>query len=185
MPDPARSLEERRRLFALPRSSWQDYDKALISKGGGVFSRAEKQIALSPEMKKLLKLDKATRRARPRSSRRSCGRRSTCCGSAASAPMCEASSETNADVGDKANDAIRISALEIGAKVVGEGANLGMTQRRASPIRLKGGPAIPTRSTIPPGSTPRTSRSTSRSRWLRRCAAAGWPRTSALACLRR
>ena len=61
-PNPARSLAERQRLFDLPRTSWQDYDRALISKGGGVFSRSEKQIALSSEAKKLLRLDKASAR---------------------------------------------------------------------------------------------------------------------------
>ena len=137
-PDPARSLEERKRLFALPRSSWQDYERALISKGGGVFSRAEKQIALSPEMKKLLKLNKAS--AQP----------SEILSAILRAPVdllwfggigtyVRGPDETNADVGDKANDAIRISATEIGAKVVGEGANLGMTPKARIAYGLKGG----------------------------------------------
>jgi glutamate dehydrogenase len=137
-PDPARSLEERRRLFALPRSSWQDYDRTLISKGGGVFSRTEKQITLSPEMKKLLKLNKAS--ARP----------AEILSAILKAPVdllwfggigtyVRGPGETNADVGDKANDAIRISALDIGAKVVGEGANLGMTPQARIAYGLKGG----------------------------------------------
>src|SRR4029078_9475611 len=137
-PDPASALEERRRLFALPRSSWQDYDRALISKGGGVFSRAEKQIALSPEMKKLLKLNKAS--ARP----------AEILSAILRAPVdllwfrgigthVRGPSETNADVGEKANDAIRISAVEIGAKVVGEGANLGVTPKARIAYSLNGG----------------------------------------------
>ena len=137
-PDPTASFEERRRLFELPRSSWQDYDRALISKGGGVFSRAEKQIALSPEAKKLLKLNKAS--ARP----------AEILSAILKAPVdllwfggigtyVRGPDETNADVGDKANDAIRISALEIGAKVVGEGANLGMTPKARIAYGLKGG----------------------------------------------
>ncbi len=138
VPDPARSMEERKRLFALPRSSWQDYDKALISKGGGVFSRTEKQIALSPEMKKLLKLNKAS--ARP----------AEILTAILKAPVdllwfggigtyVRGPDETNADVGDKANDAIRISGLDIGAKVVGEGANLAMTPKARIAYGLKGG----------------------------------------------
>ena len=70
-PDPEKSFEERKRLFALPRSSWQDYDRALISKGGGVFSRAEKQIALSPEMQEASEAQQGDGPARPRFSRRS------------------------------------------------------------------------------------------------------------------
>jgi glutamate dehydrogenase len=137
-PDPAVSLAERQRLFKLPRSSWQDYDRALISKGGGVFSRAEKQIALSPEARKALKFGKAS--ARP----------SEILSAILRAPAdllwfggigtyVRGPEETNADAGDKANDAIRISALEIGAKVVGEGANLGMTPKARIAYGLKGG----------------------------------------------
>ena len=137
-PDPARSLEERKRLFALPRSSWQDYDKTLVSKGGGVFSRAEKQIALSPEMKKVLKLNRAS--ARP----------AEILIAILKAPVdllwfggigtyARGPDETNAEVGDKANDAIRIAAPEIGAKVVGEGANLAMTPKARIAYGLKGG----------------------------------------------
>jgi glutamate dehydrogenase len=137
-PHTARALAERMRLFALPRSSWQDYDRALISKGGGVFSRSEKQISLSPEAKKLLRLGKAT--ARP----------SEILSAILKAPVdllwfggigtyVRGPEETDAAVGDKANDAIRISALDIGAKVVGEGANLGMTPKARIAYGLKGG----------------------------------------------
>ena len=110
-----------------------------ISKGGGIFSRAEKQIALSPEMHaRLLKLNKAT--ARP----------AEILSAILKAPVdllwfggigtyVRGPDETNADVGDKANDAIRISATEIGAKVVGEGANLGMTPKARIAYGLKGG----------------------------------------------
>lgn len=137
-PDPALSLKERRRLFALSRSSWQDYDRKLISKGGGVFSRAEKQIALSPEMKKLLRLSKAS--ARPSEILSAVLRAHVDLlwfggiGTYVRGPA-----ETDADVGDKANDAIRISALDVGAKVVGEGANLGMTPKARIAYGLKGG----------------------------------------------
>jgi len=137
-PHPAASLKERQRLFALPRSSWQDYDRKLISKGGGVFSRAEKQIALSPEMKKLLKLSKAS--AWPAEILSAILKAHADLlwfggiGTYVRGPQ-----ETDADVGDKANDAIRISALDVGAKVVGEGANLGMTPKARIAYGLKGG----------------------------------------------
>jgi glutamate dehydrogenase len=138
IPDPEASFEERRRLFALPRSSWQDYDRALISKGGGVFSRAQKEIALSPEIRKSLKLNKA--RVRP----------AELMTAILKAPVdllwfggigtyVRGPAESNAEVGDKANDAIRITAAEIGAKVVGEGANLGMTPKARIAYGLKGG----------------------------------------------
>ena len=123
----------------LPRSSWQDYDRALISKGGGVFSRAEKQIALSPEMREASEAQQGDR-ARP----------AEILSAILKAPVdllwfggigtyVRGPDETNADVGDKANDAIRISATGIGAKVVGEGANLGMTPKARIAYGLKGG----------------------------------------------
>ncbi|MEQ7153596.1 NAD-glutamate dehydrogenase [Brevundimonas aurifodinae] len=126
-PDPARSWDERNRLFQLPRSSWQDYDKALISKGGGVFSRSAKSIELTPEIKAAL--DVADDVLDPVSLIRAIlkapaellylGGIGTYVKSAA---------ETDAQVGDKGTDALRINADELRAKVVGEGANLGFTQ---------------------------------------------------------
>ncbi len=127
-PDPLASLAERRRLFALPRSSWQDYDTALISAGGGVFSRSAKSIPLSPQVRAVLGLDRAA--ASPAEVMSAILR----------APVdllwfggigtyVRASAETDAQAGDRANDAIRITAAELRAKVVGEGANLGVTQR--------------------------------------------------------
>ncbi len=135
-PDPERTLAERQRLFGLSRSSWQDYDRTLISKGGGVFSRSEKLISLSPEAKKLLKLGKSS--VRP----------SEILSAILRAPVdllwfggigTYVRGPEESDVGDKANDAIRISALEVGAKVVGEGANLGMTPKARVAYGLKGG----------------------------------------------
>jgi glutamate dehydrogenase len=137
-PDPERSFEERKRLFDRPRSSWQDYDRSLLSKGGGVFSRAEKQIALSPEARKVLKLGKASLRP------------AEVLTAILKAPVdllffggigtyVRGPVESNADVGDKANDSIRIAAGEVGAKVVAEGANLGMTQKARIAYGLKGG----------------------------------------------
>ena len=126
-PDPAVSWAERKRIFDLPRSSWADYDQAKISKGGGVYSRSMKRIPLSPEVKALTGL--TVDQAEPQELMRALLK----------APVdllwfggigtyVKASNQTHADAGDKANDALRIDGKEIRAKVVGEGANLGMTQ---------------------------------------------------------
>ncbi|MCS6626334.1 NAD-glutamate dehydrogenase [Roseibacterium beibuensis] len=126
-PDPASSWVERERLFNLPRSSWQDYDTAKISKGGGVFSRSAKSIALSPEIKAAL--DIAEDVLDPAALMKAI----------LQAPAellyfggigtyVKAAHETDAQVGDKANDAIRVDGVEVRAQVIGEGANLGMTQ---------------------------------------------------------
>ncbi|HWM83070.1 MAG TPA: NAD-glutamate dehydrogenase [Pseudolabrys sp.] len=127
-PDPERSFAERKRLFELPRSSWQDFDKALISRGGGVFSRALKEIDLSPEARAALGFDRA--KATPQQVMSAILR----------APVdllffggigtyVRASSEGDEAAGDRANDAIRVSGKDLRCKVIGEGANLGMTQR--------------------------------------------------------
>lgn len=127
-PEPERSWTERKRLFDLPRSSWQDYDKKLISKGGGVFARSAKRIELSSELRALLRFDAAE--ATP-------GR---VMNAILKLPVdllwfggigtyVRASSETDDRVGDRINDSIRIAATDLQCKVIGEGANLGMTQR--------------------------------------------------------
>ncbi|HEY9214741.1 MAG TPA: NAD-glutamate dehydrogenase [Ancylobacter sp.] len=127
-PDPVASLAERQRLFALPRSSWQDYDKGLISAGGGVFPRAAKSIPLAPAVREALGFDKAA--ASP----------AEIMSAILKAPVdllwfggigtyLRASHETDAQAGDRANDAIRITGADMRAKVIGEGANLGVTQR--------------------------------------------------------
>jgi glutamate dehydrogenase len=137
-PDAAASFAERRRLFALPRSSWADYDKSLISKGGGIFERSLKSIPLTLEIKALLTLDAGS--ATPADLIRAMLR----------APVdllwfggigtyVKARQESHAEVGDRANDALRIDAREIAARVVGEGANLGVTQRGRIEYALKGG----------------------------------------------
>ncbi len=137
-PDAATSLAERQRLFALPRSSWQDYDKSLISAGGGVFSRSLKVIPLSEEMQALLGLKKAT--ATPNEVMRAILQANVdLLWFGGIGTYIKAAEEDNAAVGDRANDAIRISADQVGAKVVGEGANLGVTQRGRIGFALKGG----------------------------------------------
>ncbi len=136
-PDPKKSFAERQRMFALPRSSWQDYDKTLISKGGGIFPRSLKEIALSKEAQAAIGLAKA--KATPQE----------VMNAILKAPAdllffggigtyIRASTESDEAAGDRANDPIRITGNDIRAKVVGEGANLGMTQRGRIEAALKG-----------------------------------------------
>jgi glutamate dehydrogenase len=126
-PDPEVSYRERERLFALPRSSWQDYDKSLISEGGGVFSRQAKSIPLSPQVQALLGVTDAA--LAPTDLIRAILKAEAellyfgGIGTYVKAPH-----ETDVQVGDKANDALRVDATELRAQVVGEGANLGLTQ---------------------------------------------------------
>jgi glutamate dehydrogenase len=127
-PDAARSFAERERLFSLPRSSWQDYDKALISKGGGVFPRAAKSIPLSAEVRALLDLDKPE--ATPQEVMTAILKaRVDLLWFGGIGTYVRAASETDVEVGDRANDAIRVTGTELRARVIGEGANLGCTQR--------------------------------------------------------
>ena len=126
-PDPAAGWKERKRLFALPRSSWADYDSDLISKGGGIFPRTAKSIQLTAEMKTLLGVTDAA--LAPTDLIRAV-LKAPCellyfggIGTYVKAPT-----ESDVDVGDKANDPVRINGAELRAQVVGEGANLGFTQ---------------------------------------------------------
>ncbi len=137
-PDPAASFAERRRLFRLPRSSWQDYDRKKISAGGGIFSRGLKSIPLTVQVRKLLGVAEAE--LPPADLIRAIlmaevdllyfGGIGT---------FIRASAESNAAIGDRANDALRIRAEEVRAKVIGEGANLGMTEKARVEYGLKGG----------------------------------------------
>jgi len=128
-PDAAASFAERRRLFDLPRSSWADYNRDLISPGGGVFARTLKSIDITPEIAAALDIDRAGGSLTPDQLIRA----------AVKAPVdllwnggigtyVKAQTETNAEVGDKANDRIRINGSDLHCKVIGEGGNLGMTQ---------------------------------------------------------
>ncbi len=137
-PDLAASYNERRRLFEMPRSSWQDYDRKLISKGGGVFSRADKQITVTPEIRALLGLSSAKLTpAELMTAILQCEADLLWFGGIGT--YVRASSESNADAGDKANDALRITAPQLRVKVIGEGANLGMTQPARIEYALQGG----------------------------------------------
>ena len=136
-PDPEASFLERERLFALPRSSWQDYDKSLISAGGGVFPRNAKSIPLSDEIRALLDLDKP--QATPAEVMNAILKaRVDLLWFGGIGTYIRAASETDEQVGDRANDAIRISGPDVRAKVIGEGANLGVTQRGRIEAAQKG-----------------------------------------------
>jgi len=136
-PDATKSLAERARLFALPRSSWQDYDKTLISKGGGVFPRSSKSVPLSAEVRALLGTDKeAMTPAELINTILKANADLLWFGGIGT--YIRASTETDADAGDRANDAIRITAPQLRAKVVGEGANLGVTQRARIELSARG-----------------------------------------------
>ncbi|MGB5078250.1 MAG: NAD-glutamate dehydrogenase domain-containing protein, partial [Sphingorhabdus sp.] len=137
-PDPAVSWKERQRLFKLPRSSWLDYNAKLISKGGGVFSRSEKSIKISPEIRSLLGID--AKEIEP----------AALMVAILKAPVqlmwfggigtyIKDKSESHLDVGDPANDAIRVNGSEVRANVIGEGANLGVTQAGRIGFALRGG----------------------------------------------
>jgi len=127
-PNPETSFAERKRLFELPRSSWQDYNKSRISRGGGVFPRSAKEIMLSPEAQGLLGLPRA--RATPQQVVAAILRLDVdLLWFGGIGTYVRASSETDDQVGDRANDQIRVAALDLRCKIIGEGANLGMTQR--------------------------------------------------------
>ncbi len=137
-PDPQTSFAERQRLFDLPRSSWQDYDKTKISKGGGVFSRAAKSVPLTPEIRALL--GTSAMKATPAELMRMILKTpADLLWFGGIGTYVRAGNETDEQAGDRANDAVRITANEVGAKVIGEGANLGVTQRGRIEFALKGG----------------------------------------------
>jgi glutamate dehydrogenase len=137
-PDAAASFQERKRLFELPRSAWSDYNSKLISKGGGIFLRSAKSIPVSLEMKQLFGI--TADRLAP----------NDLISYILKAPVdliwnggigtyVKASSERHSQVGDKANDGLRVNGSDLRAKVVGEGGNLGMTQLGRIEFAVNGG----------------------------------------------
>jgi glutamate dehydrogenase len=135
-PDPKASFAERARLFALPRSSWQDYDKALISKGGGVYPRASKEIRLSPEAQKMIGVPESVT---PQALMKAILKMpADLLFFGGIGTYIRAAGESDESVGDRANDPIRITGADLRVKVVGEGANLGMTQRGRIEAALNG-----------------------------------------------
>jgi glutamate dehydrogenase len=142
-PDASTSYAERKRLFDLPRSAWQDYEKSLISAGGGVWPRSAKSIPVSAQMREALGIEESDLKA---------GRLTPAelMRAILLAPVdllwnggigtyVKGSSETHADAGDKANDAIRVNGSDLRAKSVGEGGNLGLTQRGRIEYAVRGG----------------------------------------------
>lgn len=137
-PDSKASYAERKRMFELPRSSWEDYNQDLISKGGGIFSRHAKSIPVSKEMKAAFDINKA--KVTP----------NELISLLLKAPVdllwnggigtyVKASHESHEDIGDKANDAVRVNANELRCKVIGEGGNLGFSQLGRVEFNLSGG----------------------------------------------
>ncbi len=137
-PDPRTSYAERRRLFAKPRSSWADYRTDRISKGGGVWPRTLKSIPLTPEMKALLGVED-DRMSPSRLIHHILKAEADLLWFGGIGTYVKASEESHVEVGDRTNDAIRVDALELRVKVVGEGANLGMTQRGRIEFARHGG----------------------------------------------
>jgi glutamate dehydrogenase len=138
-PDPQRSYEERRRLFELPRSAWSDYNESLISEGGGIYARTAKSVKVSPRVREAFAIE--DEQLAPNELIRAILK----------APVdllfnggigtyVKASTESHADVGDKANDGLRVDARDLRCSVVGEGGNLGLTQRARIEYALSGGP---------------------------------------------
>jgi glutamate dehydrogenase len=137
-PDPAAGCAERRRLYELPRSSWADYDSSLISEGGGVWPRTAKSITVSEAAQKALGIE--ADRLTPSELIRALLRAPVdLLWNGGIGTYVKATAENNADVGDKANDAVRVDASQLRCRVVGEGGNLGFTQRGRVEYALGGG----------------------------------------------
>jgi glutamate dehydrogenase len=139
-PEPLASFEERKRLFELERSSWADYDRSLISMGGGVWPRTAKSVPVSPEARAVLGLDASVTALSP----------DQLISAILRAPVdllwnggvgtyVKATTQTQADAGDRSNDAVRVDASQLRVRVVGEGGNLGLTQEARIEYALGGG----------------------------------------------
>ncbi|RJG41856.1 NAD-glutamate dehydrogenase [Motilimonas pumila] len=137
-PDAASSWTERDRLFKLPGSSWQDYDTSLISPGGGIFSRSAKSIALSPQMQAMLATD-MTAMAPNQLIKALLTMPVDLLWNGGIGTYVKARSESDSQVGDRANDGVRIDGEQLQAKVVGEGGNLGCTQLGRIEFAMQGG----------------------------------------------
>ncbi|GAB3036586.1 NAD-glutamate dehydrogenase [Oleiagrimonas citrea] len=138
-PDAATSYAERERMFALPRSSWEDYDKSLISEGGGVWPRSAKSIPVSEPVRKALGLRNDVEQLSPNELMNAILKApADLLWNGGIGTYVKASSETHADAGDRANNALRIDGNELRCKVVGEGGNLGLTQKGRIEAALNG-----------------------------------------------
>ena len=137
-PDAATGFAERKRLFETPRSSWDDYDRELISEGGGVFPRTAKSIPLSPQAREALGVAESS--LAPTDLIRAILRAPVdLLWNGGIGTVVKASTETDADAADRSSDAIRVDADELRAKVVGEGGNLGFTRRARVEYAAGGG----------------------------------------------
>ncbi len=137
-PDPERSFQERERLFRLPRSAWSDYDATVLSKGGGIYERRAKAISLSPEA--CARLGLPDEPIAPAQLIQALLRQDVdLLWFGGIGTYVKASTETQADAGDRANDSLRVNAPDLRARVVGEGANLAVTHRARIEYALRGG----------------------------------------------
>jgi glutamate dehydrogenase len=137
-PDAAASYKERERMFALPRSTWEDYNRKVISKGGGVYPRSAKSIKVSPQVQAMLGIK------RDSSTPAELIRAILCMPvdllwNGGIGTYVKATDETHIEVGDRANDAVRVNGRELRCKVIGEGGNLGLSQRGRVEYALAGG----------------------------------------------
>ncbi len=138
-PDSAVGFRERKRLFDLPRSSWQDYDTSLISEGGGVFSRSAKSIPVSAQMREALGLAGGVEQLTPNELMSAVLRAPVdLLWNGGIGTYVKASTETHGDVGDRSNNALRVDGSELRCRVIGEGGNLGFTQKGRIEAALKG-----------------------------------------------
>ena len=139
-PDAAASWQERRRMFDLPRSSWDDYDKSLISEGGGVYSREHKAIPVSPQVRDALGINgEATEMSPPDLIKAILQAPVDLLFNGGIGTYIKAEAESDADVGDRANDPVRVNANQVRARVIGEGGNLGVTALGRVEFDLSGG----------------------------------------------
>ncbi len=137
-PDPKISYIERKRLFDLPTSKWSDYDPDLISQGGGIFERKAKSISLTPEMQSLLNIH--SNEVKPEELIQAILKANVdLIWNGGIGTYIKASSENNFEIGDKANDLVRVNGIDVKAKVIGEGGNLGVSQKGRIEYARKGG----------------------------------------------
>ena len=140
-PDAAATYKERARLFDLPRSTWEDFDKSLISKGGGIWPRSAKSIQLGSEARSALGIE--AEKLTPNEVIQAVLRAPVdLLWNGGIGTYVKAANETHTDVGDRANDAVRVDARELRCKVVGEGGNLGLTQNARVEFALAGGAVL-------------------------------------------
>ncbi|MFD3687313.1 NAD-glutamate dehydrogenase [Nocardiopsis sp. NPDC058631] len=139
-PDPHTSWVERKRMFELPRSTWEDYDPALLSEGGGVHPRSAKSVPITPQVREVLGIDGDVTSLTPDELiRHILTSPVDLLWNGGIGTYVKASTQTHADAGDKANDQVRVDATELRVKVVGEGGNLGLTQPARIEFAREGG----------------------------------------------